>query len=140
MRAMPSQVKKEGKMSDQLDQFVDELDSGNAEEAATAQQALCLKSFQIIASVGEARSSFIKAVASAKTGNFEEAERLMLDGKNLYTEGHSIHTSMLQETASGVNLPIDLILVHAEDQLMSTESFEFMASELIDVYKRMPPL
>lgn len=99
------------------------------------QQASCLKSFQIIASVGEARSSFIEAVVAAKAKDFKKAERLMRAGKKLYAEGHALHTSMLQETASGTDLPINLILIHAEDQLMNTEAFEFMAQELIDVYR-----
>lgn len=123
-------------MADQLDRFADEIAEG-AQEARDGQQDLCLKSFQIIASVGEARSSFIKAVGAAKAGLFDEAERLMQMGKDLYVEGHAVHSAMLQATAAGTSLPIDLILIHAEDQLMGTESFEFMARELIDVYKRM---
>ena len=131
------EYRKKGKMADQLDQFADEVAPESTGEALSDQQSLCLKSFQIIASVGEARSSFIKAIGAAKAGDFDEAEQLMQAGKNLYVEGHAVHASMLQETASGVSLPIDLILIHAEDQLMGTESFEFMARELIDVYKRV---
>ena len=32
-----------------------------------------------------------------------------------------------------------LILMHAEDQLMSAETFRVMAEEFIEVYKRMTP-
>ena len=50
-------------------------------------EGLELTAFQIIAAVGTARSSYIEAIQKAKEGDFEEAERLVKEGKgdaNLY--------------------------------------------------------
>ena len=76
-----------------------------------------LKSFEIISNVGTARSCYIEAISHAKKFDFEMAENLMKDG--------------IEE------FPFSLILMHAEDQLMSAEGFKIIANEFIDIYKRM---
>ncbi|MBQ1914169.1 MAG: PTS lactose/cellobiose transporter subunit IIA, partial [Selenomonadaceae bacterium] len=36
--------------------------------------------------------------------------------------------------------PLPLLIIHAEDQLMSAEAFKILAQEFIDVYKRVETL
>ena len=94
--------------------------------------------FQIISSVGSARSSYIEAIQKAKAGDFEGAERNIEQGNELFTEGHHVHTELLQKEAENVSGSIiSLLLLHAEDQLMSAEAFRTIATEFIDVYKRL---
>ena len=38
--------------------------------------------------------------------------------------------------AGGNKAELDLLLVHAEDQLMSAESFKILCSEFLDIYRR----
>lgn len=91
-----------------------------------------LQSFQIIAGVGCARTCYIDAIHLARDGKFEEAE-----GQQHYAEGHAAHGGLVQQTAAGENLSIDLLVVHAEDQLMSAEGFGILAKEFVDVYRKM---
>ena len=58
-------------------------------------------SFQIIAAVGMARSSYIEAVAAAKTGDFDKAEELMKAGDEQILKGHDAHTELIQREAGG---------------------------------------
>mgnify|MGYP000363995649 CR=1 FL=1 len=44
---------------------------------------------------------------------------------------------LVQQTAAGEDLSIDLLGVHAEDQLMSAEGFGILAKEFVDVYRKM---
>ena len=44
---------------------------------------------------------------------------------------------LLQQEASGEELPFRIILLHAEDQLMSAEGFRILAERFITVYQRM---
>ncbi|WP_312653613.1 PTS lactose/cellobiose transporter subunit IIA [Proteiniclasticum sp.] len=94
-------------------------------------------SFEMIAKNGAARSLFMEAVQAAKIGNTPEAIRLMEDGEAMLIEGHMIHAELVTEYARGEKIPMDLLLVHAEDQLMAAEMFKLMAKELIEIYGRL---
>lgn len=100
-------------------------------------EGLELTCFQIISSVGEARSCFIEAIGYAKSGNYEKAEAAMKAGEEAFVSGHQAHAELIQKEASGDKASVSLLLVHAEDQLMSAESFQILAAEFIDVYKRL---
>ena len=99
-------------------------------------EGLELTAFQIISSVGTARSCYIEAIQEAKKGNYDEAEQLIQDGDEAFVEGHDAHAGLLQKEASGEAGSIGLLILHAEDQLMSAEGFKTIALEFIDVYKR----
>ena len=95
--------------------------------------------FGIITYVGTARSCFIHAVQCAKEGDFKEAEAKMKEGDEAYTEGHHIHADLLAQDARGELNESGLILMHAEDELMSAETFRVLAEEFIAVYKKITP-
>ena len=95
--------------------------------------------FGIITYVGTARSCFINAVQCAKEGEFEKAKEQIKQGDQAFTEGHHIHADLLAQDARGELNEAGLILMHAEDELMSAETFRIMAEEFIDVYQRMAP-
>ena len=99
-----------------------------------------LISFQIISAVGSARSMYIEAIQLAKQGDIEGAQKLMKEGEAVFVEGHHAHAKLIQQEASGESSTITLLLLHAEDQLMSAEGFKIIADEMIDVYKRLLPL
>ena len=92
---------------------------------------------EIIASVGTARSMFIEALELAKEGKFEEANAKVAEADELFTSGHNAHHDILIMQGEGNDLPFDLMLVHAEDQMMSAEAFRLVATELIEVYQKL---
>lgn len=94
-----------------------------------------LISFQIIAAVGGARASFMDAMKSAREGDFEKASECINQGEAQMTEGHKAHMEVLTMQANGEDIPFDLLLVHAEDQMMNTETIRIMAEEIISLYK-----
>ncbi|MDQ0360347.1 PTS lactose/cellobiose transporter subunit IIA [Breznakia pachnodae] len=96
-----------------------------------------LISFEIISNVGNARSLFIEAIQKAKIGLFEEAEKVMYEGEKSFLEGHHAHASLVQQEANGGELKVTLLLAHAEDQLMSAESFKILSREFIELYKKI---
>lgn len=95
-----------------------------------------LVAFKIIASVGAARSFYIEAIQEAKAGNFERASELIKEGDQSYVEGHHAHADLITKEANKERVDLKLMLMHAEDQLMSAEGFKVIAQEFIDVYKR----
>ncbi len=99
-----------------------------------------LISMKIIASVGAARSMYIEAIHSASKRNFEHAQKLMKQGDEAYQQGQQAHTKLLQEEAAGKETYMTILLAHAEDQLMSAESFKILSEEFITVYREMEQL
>ncbi|MFT4004684.1 MAG: PTS lactose/cellobiose transporter subunit IIA [Lacrimispora sp.] len=87
--------------------------------------------FKIISNVGGARSSYIEAIQKAKHGDFSGAGECMKAGQEMFLAGHEAHFELIQKEAQGEQVGNSLILIHAEDQLMSAESFKIIAEELI---------
>lgn len=96
-------------------------------------------SFQIIAAVGTARSLFIEAIQEAKEGNFDAAQEKIKEGHKTFKGGHDAHFSLITQEADPDQpaVPFNIILMHAEDQLMSAEAFGILADNFIDVYKKL---
>lgn len=92
---------------------------------------------QIIASVGAARSMYIEAIDLASEGKFDEARANLKEGQEIFNQGHSVHGQLLTEYANG-NLPnMDILMTHAEDQLMSAEAFGILAARFIELYEKI---
>ncbi len=98
-------------------------------------EGLELICFNIISMVGSARSCYIEAIHRAKEGDFSGADKLVAEGDENFTEGHHAHADLIQQEAAEGSVEFSLLLLHAEDQLMSAEAFGILAKEFIDVYK-----
>ncbi len=92
--------------------------------------------FEIIANVGSARSCFIEAIDLAGEGKIEEAEARIAEGEQFFLVGHAKHGEMIAQEAAGEHIDPSIILIHAEDQLMSAETFKILAGKFIDLAKR----
>ena len=92
-------------------------------------EGLELACFEIISNVGTAKSCYINAIHKAKEGDYEEAKKLIEEGNKMYAEGHKAHVEMIQKEASGESVETCLLLIHAEDQMMSAETFQVLAKE-----------
>lgn len=99
-----------------------------------------LEILEIISSVGQARSLYIEAIQEAKSKNYEQCNELVRQGNELYAKGHRIHQQLVQEEAGGNQVELNLLLTHAQDQLMSAESFKILCDEFIDLYRRFDDL
>jgi len=100
-------------------------------------EGLELVCFQIISNVGMARSNYIEAMQFGKAGDFDRAKTLIEEGERYFLEGSEAHMSLIQQEATGTPVNCSLLLVHAEDQMMSAETFKIIANELIDSYRRI---
>ena len=92
-------------------------------------------SFGIIAHAGDARSYAFGALAAAKAGNFEEAEALLKQSNDAAVEAHHMQTELLVNEANGNKTPVDVLLVHAQDHLMTSMLAVELIKELITIYK-----
>ncbi len=96
-----------------------------------------LVSFNIIASVGTARSCYIGAIDAAAEGKYDEAREMIKEGQEAFTQGHDAHMGLLTKMANGEKVEPNLLLLHAEDQLMSAEAFGILAERFITLYQKV---
>ena len=92
---------------------------------------------QIIASVGTARSLYIEAIDLASEGKFDEARANIEEGQEIFNQGHAAHGTLLTDYANGKLPDMDILMTHAEDQLMSAEAFGILASRFISLYEKI---
>ena len=91
--------------------------------------------FQLISCAGDAFSSFFKAVEKARNGEFDEADELIKKGESELTNAHNAQTELLSKEAQGKDIEYSIMLVHAQDHLMTTIMYERVAKEFITLYK-----
>ena len=86
---------------------------------------------------GEARSYAMEAIQAAKAGKIEEAEELIIkSGENL-SKAHNSQTKLIQGEAGGEKVEFSLLLVHAQDHLMTTIALKDIAKEIVELYSRI---
>ena len=94
-----------------------------------------LIAFEIISNVGTAKSLAVEALRDAREGKYEEAEEKLAEASKYFVNGHHAHPSLIQKEASGDKVEPSLIIMHAEDQMMSAETIKFLVEEMIEMYK-----
>jgi len=93
-------------------------------------------SFNIILHAGNARADIFSALEEAKSGKWDVSEDLITKAKDELKQAHDAQTKLLQGFAGGVKIIPDLLLVHAQDHLMTAKSEFTLVEELIYLYRK----
>ncbi|MFT4186064.1 MAG: PTS cellobiose transporter subunit IIA [Micrococcaceae bacterium] len=94
-------------------------------------------SFDIIIHSGQARTLVHKALKSMRAGEFEEAQKHLDEAEAELTDAHKSQTKLLQEYAGGKKVEMEIILVHAQDHLMTTMTLKEVAVEMMFIYQEL---
>ncbi|AYW48826.1 PTS lactose/cellobiose transporter subunit IIA [Tetragenococcus osmophilus] len=86
---------------------------------------------------GNAKSDAMEAIAAAKKGDFELADQKLKDADASLSQAHESQTGMLTKEAQGEHMDITLLTVHSQDHLMTAIAFKDLATEIIDLYRRL---
>lgn len=92
--------------------------------------------FQIILHSGTARTSIHQAFALMREGKFEEASVELNAAKEEVVNAHKSQTELLQQYASGTKIEMEIIMVHAQDHLMTTMTLQEVAEEMAYIYQQ----
>jgi len=98
------------------------------------QENFCL---ELITFAGNGRAEAYAALQAAKKGDFTAAGEHMTTSERELAEAHKAQTKLLASEAQGVGMSPSLLLVHAQDQLMTAISERTLINELIALYRRM---
>ncbi len=91
----------------------------------------------IIVHAGSARSFAMEAISQAKAGDFDEAKKCLDSASEEMLSAHHTQTDLIQNEAKGAGTPVSLLLVHAQDHLMTSIVVIDLAKEFVDLYQQM---
>lgn len=97
-------------------------------------------SFGIIASAGTARSCAFEALAAAQKGDFDRADAMLADASKAALSAHHVQTGLLSKEASGEHTPVDVMLVHAQDHLMTAMLAQDLIKGMVELHKQIAEL
>lgn len=92
-------------------------------------------SFGLVAAAGQARSLAFEALKSARAHDFEEARALLDRSRQAGITAHDQQTTLLAREASGEHMPVDVLLVHAQDHLMTSMLAQELIEELVYLHQ-----
>ena len=90
----------------------------------------------LIMNSGNAKSSAMEAIQHAKKQEIEVANKLMEESESELGKAHSTQTELIQGEARGEKTELSLLMVHAQDHLMTATTFKDLAKEFIELYER----
>lgn len=91
----------------------------------------------LVGNAGEGRSLAYEALAEAKKGNFEKADELLKESQKRTLAAHEIQTQLICNEADGNKTEMSLLMVHAQDHLMTTMTLREVALEMLELYKKV---
>lgn len=94
-------------------------------------------SFQLILNSGNARSLAMEAMYEAKEKNFDHARRKLQEADEAFVQAHHFQTELIQKESNGETLELPIILVHAQDHLMTALTVKDLAKEIIDLREEL---
>ncbi|MGL4335635.1 MAG: PTS lactose/cellobiose transporter subunit IIA [Turicibacter sp.] len=94
-------------------------------------------SFNIIATAGDAKNLAMEAIRESKVGNIAEARELIAQSRKGLVNAHKFQTQLIHAEANGEKTEMSVILVHAQDHLMTSMTFQQLAEEFVDMYERI---
>jgi len=94
-------------------------------------------SFQLILHSGNARSFAMEAIYDAKDLHFEMAQEKLSEADREFSQAHHFQTQLIQAEAGGEDFDIPIILIHAQDHLMTAMTLKDLAREIVDLRKDM---
>lgn len=89
---------------------------------------------------GEAKSNAMEAIRAAKLSDFDLASQKLADAHRALLQAHKTQTEMLTKEANGDSAPFSLLMVHAQDHLMTSITFVDLAKEVVEVYEKFENL
>ena len=100
-------------------------------------EELQVAAFEIIFHSGTARTEVHEACALMREGKYAKSGEKLEVANTELVEAHHAQTKLLQDYASGVEIKIEIIMVHAQDHLMTTMTLLEVAKEMLELHKKI---
>lgn len=91
----------------------------------------------LIINSGQARSLAYAALKQAKQGDFEAAKTMMEQSRMALNEAHLVQTKLIEGDQGEGKMKVSLVLVHAQDHLMTSMLARELVTELIELHEKL---
>jgi PTS system cellobiose-specific IIA component len=92
---------------------------------------------ELIINAGESKSCAMQALMSAKQGKWDEVEPLLNDAREASKRAHLVQTELIGLDEGTGKVAVNLIMVHAQDHIMTAMLARELIEELIDVHRKL---
>ncbi|WP_378951477.1 PTS lactose/cellobiose transporter subunit IIA [Pelosinus sp. sgz500959] len=93
--------------------------------------------FKIIVYSGGARSDIFEAFQLCKNGQYAEAQTSLDSAKEQLQAAHKVQTDLIQKEAAGDSTVVKLLMVHAQDHLMTCMLAKDIMANMMDMQKEI---
>jgi len=91
----------------------------------------------LIINAGQARSLAFGALKQAKQGDFSGAKEMMEKSRIALSEAHRVQTQLIESDEGEGRIKISLVMVHAQDHLMTAILLRELVGELIELHEKI---
>lgn len=91
----------------------------------------------LIINSGQARSLAYGALKQAKAGDIAAARELMSQSREALNAAHLVQTRLIEGDQGEGRIPVTLVLVHAQDHLMTSMLARELIGELIELHEKL---
>lgn len=92
---------------------------------------------ELIINAGESRSCAMQALYAAKAGKWEEVDGLLEESTAASKRAHKVQTALIGLDQGTGKVPVNLIMVHAQDHIMTSMLARELIEELIAVHRKL---
>lgn len=94
-----------------------------------------LEIMDIITNAGESKSEAMIALQHAKRREWDECDAALLRSKAAASRAHLVQTKLIGMDEGEGKIPVTLVMVHAQDHLMTSMLANELVKEMIEVYR-----
>lgn len=92
---------------------------------------------ELIISAGESRSFAMQALRAAKQQNWAQVDVLLTQAAAASKRAHDVQTMLIGLDEGTGKIPVNLIMVHAQDHIMTSMLAREIIEELIEIHKQL---
>ncbi|MDR0639420.1 MAG: PTS lactose/cellobiose transporter subunit IIA [Spirochaetaceae bacterium] len=93
------------------------------------------QAMRLIVNAGNAKSAAMNAVAQAKQGNWDGMRAALAESDAAMTSAHKEQTDILQRSFDEPEKGTEMLMVHAQDHLMTAITVIDLAREFCELYE-----
>ncbi|WP_170138671.1 PTS lactose/cellobiose transporter subunit IIA [Edaphovirga cremea] len=90
---------------------------------------------ELIINAGESRSCAMQALQAARKYQWDQVDILLAESKLAAKRAHGVQTELIGQDEGEGKLPVNLIMVHAQDHIMNAMLARELVEELVRVYR-----
>lgn len=113
------------------------MDLDNIPDTQTEAEELEEVVMGLIINSGQARSLAYSALKQAKQGDFAAAKATMEQSRAALSDAHRVQTQLIESDEGEGKMKVSLVLVHAQDHLMTSMLARELVAELIELHEKV---